>query len=246
MINYGKSAILLIDSLNVQNVIRCGDNIKITEQELLNRKRRIIHEAFNLFCQQGIDKVSVKQIAEKANVAEKSVYRYFGSKVALLVQTGSMLWREIITELISAIEPDYGQMTGYQQIETLLDSFRNLYENHAQYVLFSYDYKLYLIRHSKMLTVDEYGEEILPIRNLYLNALQKGLDDHSISAQASVEDLYFAIWGLMRGYIVKIVIYDRMYEGSNFWREEFKIACALILSGLKHGFLLNKMPIPLI
>ena len=39
--------------------------MKITEQEFLKRKERIIETAFHLFCGNGIEKVTLTDIAKK-------------------------------------------------------------------------------------------------------------------------------------------------------------------------------------
>lgn len=147
-----------------------------------------------------------------------------------------MLWKEIINELSVQIDEAYERKSGLEQVQILLDGFRNLYDNHANYVLFSYDYKLYLIRHGEFLTIDVFDDILSPLHELYINALEKGRRDGSIHAEGATEDLYWAIWGIMRGYVVKIVIYDRMYTGADIWRRRFSVVCSLILSGLRNGF----------
>lgn len=209
--------------------------MKISEEELSQRKARIIHKAFILFCRNGIDKITIKDIAKAAGVGEKSVYRYFSTKKNLLMETGFMLWREIVNELSVTMGAEYKAKTGYEQIVDLLEGFRNLFENHAEYVLFSYDFKLFLIRHTAYLTETEYEDILKPIHTLYLDALRKGLKDGSIVSGQTAENLYYAMWGLMRGFVVKIVIYDRMYDGKNPWKDRFGVARELILKGLRNG-----------
>lgn len=213
-------------------------DIKITEEELLERKSRIIHNAFQLFCKDGIDRVSMKEIAAKANVSEKSIYRYFGTKKDLIVEMIDILWDEIILELYTAVDETYHEKTGYQQIEHLLQCFRHLFEEHSNYVLFSYDYKLFLIRHNYTITEPNYSDTVHRIYSMYIQAIEKGIQDGSIHvAHRTPKDVYYTIWGLMRGYIVKIVIYDRIYSTTNLWLEQFDTVCDLILGGLKSGML---------
>lgn len=182
--------------------------------------------------------MSIKDIAKIAQVGEKSVYRYFSTKAELTIATVCLLWKEIVYELIASIDQEeYEKKDGLGQIQCLLQCFRHLYEEHSEYVLFSYDYKLFLIRHEAFLTESEYIDEIHPIQNLYLKALAKGMEDGSIAINAEPEELYYAIWGLFRGYIVKIVIYGRMYAGTNMWYKSYESACALVLGGLRAGTL---------
>ena len=209
--------------------------MKITEAELLARKNRIIREAFHLFCQNGIDGVSIKDIACKADVSEKSVYRYFNNKVELIQATVTVMWQEIIAKLTDSIDPGFEAMTGLARIACLLRCFRNLFENHSCYILFSYDSKLFLIRHGAHLSEQLYRDEIQPMQDLHMQALQKGVQDGSVNICADAEDVFYAIWGLLRGYIVKIVLGDRMSAAENMWLHRYDLACDLILKGLKNS-----------
>ena len=90
-----------------------------------------------------------------------------------------------------------------------------------------------MLRHGAYLTKTEYIDEIKPIQKMYFQALQKGMEDGSIAVRGDIEEIYYAIWGLIRGYIVKIVIYDSMYQGENMWRNSFIRACTLVIDGLR-------------
>ncbi len=200
---------------------------------MLQRKDRIIFSAFRLFCQRGIERVSVEDIAKRAKVSEKSVYRYFNTKPALVLEVTHMLWKRIACELRSTVEKDFPHGTGAQQLETLLKAFQYLYEKYADDILFSYEYKLYFIRRSTKVQQKATDDVLAPVKLLYLRALQKGQNDGTVTRALTPEKLYTIIWGFMRGYVLKIVMYDRMYEGENFWKENFDSACSVILAGLR-------------
>lgn len=209
-------------------------SLKITEAEQLLRKNKIIHRAFELFCRDGIDKVSVKDVAEQAGVGEKSIYRYFNSKSELVLSTVAVLWKEIVSEMVGSIEAGYSEENGLGQIGYLLRSCRYLFEHCKPYVMFSYESRMYLARHDLKITEELYADELRPIEALFVSALEMGMQDGSIAFVGDVTDLYYAIWGTMRGYVVKIVIYDQMYAGENMWLGRFDMVCALLLNGLSH------------
>lgn len=210
-------------------------HIKITEAEQTRRKELIIHNAFELFCQKGIDRVSIKEIAHKSGVGEMSIYRYFTSKTALLLATLEVEWEIVLNEITETIvQPKfYNEQSGYGQVALLLEGFRSLFDKHSPYILFSYDYKLYLIRNSSHLPVKLYKDEIKPLRNLFIHALSRGVQDGSIAMRENIEDMYLSIWGLMRGYVSKVCLFDNISDGENLWREHFELACKIILNGLK-------------
>ena len=51
---------------------------------LSDKQRRVIESAIALFSEQGFDKTSTKEIAQRANVAEGTVFKQFKSKRMLL------------------------------------------------------------------------------------------------------------------------------------------------------------------
>lgn len=207
--------------------------IKITESEQRQRKSRIIHTAFRLFRERGVDGVSMREIARASEVSEKSLYRYFDTKADLLLEAVTVLWTEIVAELLRFIDEDYRHKTGWEQVGVLLDGFRWLYQEHLDYVLFSYDYKHFLIRHDLKLSVDAFSDELAPMHEAFVQALSKGMADGTVRPCGTPEDVYWSVWGLMRGYVAKIAIYDQMYAGLNPWRGRFELARNLILQGLR-------------
>ncbi|WP_438970031.1 TetR/AcrR family transcriptional regulator, partial [Methylophaga sp.] len=50
----------------------------------MNKRQKLIEEAFDLFYKKGIHSVGINQILKQANVAKKTLYSYFNSKEALL------------------------------------------------------------------------------------------------------------------------------------------------------------------
>lgn len=207
--------------------------MRITEDEQQERRERIINTAFALFSKKGIDRVTMTEIARVSGVANISVYRYFETKLDLTMETISLLWREIVAEMTQHIDETYDTKPGFEQLQTLLDGFEYLFEQKSNYVLFSYEYKLYLIRHGVILSEKRVSDLLDPLHQKYLSALEKGLSDGSIRPLGTAEDMYWAIWGMMRGYVAKIAIYERMYEGVNMWKSRFLLARTMLETALR-------------
>lgn len=218
--------------------------MKITEQEQDFRKSKIIHCAFSLFCQNGIDDVSMRQIAKEANVGVASVFRYFHSKSDLLLETQKLLWNEIQIDLSSKIlNKEYHQLCGFDQIHLFFSSLENLFQCHSNYLLFASQYKSYLVR--KHLQIDEQENSFMlaPVKSLVRNALEKGISDHSITIQGDLDSIFYALWGIMRGYIEEIVLYDKMLNGKNHWKEYFPFVKLFVLNSLKHNTNLSNLSV---
>lgn len=212
--------------------------MKITSQEKEQRKERIVQTAFELFCKKGIDQVSLSDIAKQSKVGEASIYRYFKNKVQLVFYTLNFLWKEISVTLEEGLEEieNFDSMTGYEQFKVRLERYKKMYIDHADYVLFSYEAKLYLQRNHIELKREDYDAMILEMKEHFIAALNKGKQDGSISAEIDSEDLFYAIWGAVRGYIVKIVVYDTLFEEGGPWKKRYDVMEQGILCALKSGW----------
>lgn len=208
--------------------------MRITEQEQVIRKNHIIHVAYELFCQDGIDGVSVAQISKAAGVSASTIFRYFDGKAALVQCTQSILWEEIVAHILAGSEEQLAQAKdGFEEIKIILSNFQRLYENHSKFLLFASDYKLFLMRNHIKLSVLSHNKIMAPIFNTFISALKRGQTDGSISKHYSVAEEFSVMWGIMRGFVEEIAIYDQIYEGSNPFKDRFNLVLFYILEGLK-------------
>lgn len=213
--------------------------MKITEEEIQVRRKKIILTAFHLFCQRGIESVTLSQVAKAAGVGESTIYRYFDNKTTLVLEAFLKLWNLIMNNLEGSVESsaNYPELSGYEQIKLWIESFRQLYLNSSDFILFSYEAKLYLLRHNVKLNQFQQDSLMYAIRGPCLLALEKGKADGSIPMkEQNCEDIFYAIWGSIRGYIVKIVIYRELYGEDSPWESRYRIMERGILCALSSGW----------
>lgn len=212
--------------------------MRLSEEELQKRREGIIQTAFLLFCEKGIEAVRLTEIARKSHVSEATIYRYFGNKEQLVLEAFVKLWDNIMRNVYQIVigMPDYEAMTGYEQMRAWLDGFCHLYQKDGDFVLFSYEAKMYLLRHD--IRMDKMHQDVLmhSWRTSCLDALEKGKKDGSMPVEADGEDLFYAIWGTIRGYVAKIVIYDKLYEGDSPWENRYETVKNGILCALRAGW----------
>lgn len=215
--------------------------MKITEEEKQIRKDRIVQTAFHLFCEHGIEKVTLADIAREAKVGNTSIYRYFYNKPQLVKETLSILWKQIGKSLEESAEAteDYDSMSGFEQLRIRLEGCKKLYLENSDYVLFSYETKLYLQRNHVQLTKEQYDNLMYEIKEPCVSALEKGKADGSVPTEEDADDLFYAIWGAVRGYIVKIVVYKALCRDGSPWGTRYDVLERGILSALASGW---KMP----
>lgn len=212
--------------------------MRLTEEDMQERRQTMIQTAFRLFCDRGIENVPLSEIAKKARVGENTLYRYFDNKETLVLEAFVKLWDTIMHNVEQIVEsvPNYDALTGHGQLRVWLECFSHLYKVDREFVLFSYEAKLYLLRHKVKL--DRFQQDMLmqSFRGPCLAALDKGKADGSIPVKESNEDLFYAIWGSIRGYVVKVVIYGELYGEDSPWESRYKVLMRGILSALSSGW----------
>ncbi|MGW0564099.1 TetR family transcriptional regulator [Streptomyces sp. NPDC003016] len=88
------------------------------------RRRRILHTSARLAGRGGFDAVQMREVAESSGVALGTLYRYFPSKIHLLVAT----MQDQLEHLHSTLRkrPPAGQSAAERVTETLMRAFRAL------------------------------------------------------------------------------------------------------------------------
>ncbi|WP_079480767.1 TetR/AcrR family transcriptional regulator [Halobacillus salinus] len=76
------------------------------ERRKERKKQNILQAALQLFSEYGVQKVSIQEIAQQAEVSQVTIYNYFGSKDQLLYHTVEMLVRDRIEQSSSIIDDD--------------------------------------------------------------------------------------------------------------------------------------------
>lgn len=95
-------------------------NGKMTKrrQQALETRKKILHCALELFEKKGYDKVTMVEIAEAAEVAVGSIYRYYKSKSEIAAQSTEPLddvYREFFRELSTSEE--YKTYSAFERLE---------------------------------------------------------------------------------------------------------------------------------
>lgn len=216
------------------------NKMRLTEEEMYERRETMIQTAFHLFCERGIENVPLSEIAKKAQVGENTLYRYFDNKETLVQEAFVKLWNTIMQNVEHIVEnvPDYDSLNGYAQIEVWIKGFRQLYQADKDFVLFSFEAKLYLLRQN--IKPDRFKQDtsMYFFRSSCLAALDKGKADGSIAITENSEDVFYAIWSAVQGFIIEIVIYIELYGECSSWERQYELLETGILNALSSGKIL--------
>ncbi len=82
----------------------------------LNTRDKILQAAQKLFARNGYDGTTTKELAEKAGIAEGTLFRHFTNKKAILVEVATKGWIEILTDLLTELS----EMASYDAISQVM------------------------------------------------------------------------------------------------------------------------------
>jgi AcrR family transcriptional regulator len=82
----------------------------------LNTRDKILQAAQKLFARNGYDGTTTKELAEKAGIAEGTLFRHFTNKKAILVEVATQGWVELLTDLLTELS----EMASYEAISHLM------------------------------------------------------------------------------------------------------------------------------
>ena len=109
------------------------------------KKQRIMESRFELFSERGIEAVTMPEIAEKSGVPRASMYRYYATKLDLVIAIGAWKWKAYIAAHSASVTPEEIEgMTAAEYLKWYLDAFIDLYRNHSGILRFNYAFNSYL------------------------------------------------------------------------------------------------------
>jgi AcrR family transcriptional regulator len=82
----------------------------------LSTRDKILKAAQKLFARNGYDGTTTKELAEKAGIAEGTLFRHFTNKKAILVEVATQGWIELLTDLLTELS----EMASYEAISQMM------------------------------------------------------------------------------------------------------------------------------
>ena len=181
----------------------------------------IIKVAKDLFLEKGINSVTIKDVALKAEMGEVTIYRYFSKKENLVVQAAIALEQEVFSKYFSV---DHN-LSGYVQIERFYNSFLDVFNNMRNYFRFVHDFDSLVV--ANHLKVEEYEKNIYNYYQVFMEAYNKGLEDGSVKKLVDPNLFYMATSHSILSLCVKMASDDVLVQDHN--NDKTKEICVLIL-----------------
>jgi AcrR family transcriptional regulator len=165
------------------------------DQQKEQRKEEVIQAAIAVFKVNGIENTKMTEIAKQAEVGVASVYRYFKTKPELVIEVGIRNWESIITTFFENFnKANYTSLNGIQRVESLLEVFLTLYQNHKDFLRFIEEFDHYMMK--EKISPDRleiYEKTILNLKPFMIEALEKGKKEGSIKPSVHNEEFYMTL-----------------------------------------------------
>jgi AcrR family transcriptional regulator len=156
------------------------------QQRTEKKKEAIRRAAFALFCEYGLEKVSLAEIAKKAHVSPVTIYNYFGTKDQLVHAVVSSMLREVWDNRIRMLESDMPFPDKIKQMILEVQEYTAMM--HADFLnsLMENDSEL------RRIAMDIYYEYLPKIMEFWDRGKQEGYIDPQLSTEAIL--MYFQIF----------------------------------------------------
>ena len=120
-------------------------NVEKDEIEMTARRKAMIEKGFSLFAEKGIESVGMQEVANACGLGIATLYRYYKSKMALVLDISTRKWEEY-TEYINEIrrKQPVDTMTAAEELEFYLDAYMELYRNHKDLLCFNQNFNSYV------------------------------------------------------------------------------------------------------
>jgi AcrR family transcriptional regulator len=161
-------------------------------REMAERREKMLREGFRIFAEKGIEAVSMQEIAAACGVGIATLYRYYNTKLALVIAIGTRKWEEFFQE----IEEEYARrggelMNAAEELDFYLNAYILLFREHKDLLCFNQDFNGY-IRHERadMEQLKDYYRAIEPFARKFHVLFEKGRRDGSIRTEEPEQTVF--------------------------------------------------------
>lgn len=152
-----------------------------------SRIQAIIECTFGLFSEDGIENISMNDIAVASKIGVASLYRYFQTKEELAIEVAIYAWNlelSVFNEVFTSKK--YEALSGYEQLKELLEVFADALVTQRSFFSFVYYFDSFIKKEKVSAEkLREYERTILGTNTIVVQALDKGIADGSISFSGS-------------------------------------------------------------
>ena len=172
------------------------------------RKEQVVLAAIEVFKEKGIDSSKMTDIAKKAEIGVATVYRYFNTKIELVIAAATALWKEKISILYNKFyEPMFMELNGADRVRLILNLFVDIYQNYPEFIIFLEAFDNYIVKESIPLeNLEGYEKIIIDTKLDIFKAIDQGKKDGSIKINIDNHVFYITITHSLMSLSQKLIL----------------------------------------
>jgi len=170
-----------------------GRNLEKDGIEMTAKRKLMLDTGFRIMSEKGIEAVSMQEIADACGLGIATLYRYFNTKLALVIAIGARKWLEYSEYAENKrIELFANGMTAAEEFGFYLDFYIDLYQNRKDLLRFNQSFNNYVQREGASAEqLRPYIDAISGIAVFFHGIYEKGKRDGTIRTDQA-EDKMFA------------------------------------------------------
>lgn len=214
------------------------ENVSSTRMRQAQRRReRITEAAMELFQEKCVEDTSMEEVAKHAGVGAATLYRYFSTKMELVIETAEVYWEKTAEKYVKELEKDGSAVTGYEQIEKIMDIFYQIYQKEKPFLKFLQEFDVFVKKYQiSEERLEHYESGIMRLKPYVTAALERGVSDESLSFHCSVDEMYYSLTHTLLALMEKLAVggdilaSDQEVEGQ----KQIRVITELLLCGMKN------------
>ena len=190
----------------------------------------ILQTATDLFVTRGIGDVTIKDIADKAEIGEATVYRYFGTKTNIVLACALALGKKTYEEFFDLSKGK----TGYDKLEIFYNSYLNVFKKSPSHFYFIKEFDAYMCSRGET-SLSEYENNLNLFKQDFMEAYKLGLSDGSVKEIKQIEVFYFSTTHALLELCKKLSMKKGVLEQDKSLKKVLELKCliGIILSSFK-------------
>lgn len=176
------------------------------------RKEKILTEAFRIFVEKKIEPVSMGEIAEATGIGRATLFRYYPSKLELVIAVCTREWKNYLDRLdqmrpISSI----GEIPAIGRLIFTLDSYIEMYQKYKELLCFNDNFNHYVSHEGcENAQLEEFRAALYSVDTRLHMMYEKAKEDHSFRTDIPEEEF-------MRVTVHSMMTACAYYAGGFIW-----------------------------
>ena len=165
----------------------------------IEKYQHILETAFRLFSERGIEGVTMPEVAKASGIGRSTLYRYFASKLDLVVAIGTWTWKEYISAHNTSVpKEELDAMSGAERFRFYMDAFLDLYRNHNDLLRFNYNFNGFLRYEAGTSRQKEpYTKVVDRLSEMFHEVYERGMKDGTLRPDISEEIMFSSSFHIM-------------------------------------------------